>query len=1397
MGEYTDRLRQQELESQQNDVTKWLLPFAAGLGAVALGSYIYKNSFAGQGGNVVANLLHFLGRPNQIGVNVEKVANSGAAVSNTGVSGLRSWLSSTFNLGISKVQLGPIDIVKDLTNIIEILGSTSREDVRERVRDKVTEYINRKYTNAGVGASYFSQNLERVTVDQVLGNKGQWSKVIGENQFTVLQKSRDLGILSGEHILDKNIFVTNKGFVRDTRLRSIFLKPDEHGNLVSKLDFFGQWNVFKSLIGENTGVARLTNPKGVKGRGYFIDGNVYAYAKDMDGNVVEHVIARNKKLREVGDRLAPITAARNNLIEPVIKQRSGFFGNIISAFERKTGIGTSFQNRYTIAQRWIFNPIKRLRAISSGEAVVRKTTTEKSEGHFMFLDEMVGAGMPEIVSNRPKVTKYVGGVVDFSSLTTHQKLSLIFDRSLSHSLVKRSESEKIQASVTSGIKTRLKKENYFTPPPPEGGFKIKGPTHGYYVADKSSIIPGITSTRDFANYLVYRVSHLASESLLGISFLPAKSILGNTARLAAIPLIYEGIHQAYNYADYLSEKYTGFSPTKTAATIYTKLRVAQQQMRELLGIQQVAKSAEENFPGLVNSGLSSIGRSMVAPAAAFGIGSKGSIGLGVTAAAVAYALIGGPSPEQTSENLQKEYAGDVKVPIRKGRFWGIGTMPWEGGEIERFDYSWYTKVMDDPRTKSLYGSQEEYWKYHANVFGVPFPTPSNYFGLNNLFNPYRLDKMHASDRPYEETRSQLEEFPIFGPILGSTIGKIFKPTIYRAGLVPEGLNTGTARDLGMPDVVASKDAIDSLVDRMKKIGNVALEPIGLYKFVLEYFGVKLEPDTEQVATSDTMQSAARRFYGLGLGGMLGETEFIRRFMLSDYGTTSNINNMLNRVPNSSPDWLPGTNSRFKRDNSYFIDFHKGDPFVKVTGGEWRLPGAGYESINQLESGKPGEYSPVDRFLILSDVAPWSDAYRFYERQVSKMSLTPEWAEKVRLAKEYKEKSTTIENRYPRYADSLISLNEHIHDSASYKEARQTYDRFTHDFLAEIPILGSKLAPFRDPYEKYRKMYVEGSEFASWYTPWEDIQRPTIYDIALSNPVMGAVKGGVLGGLLSTPFLSWASPVAAAPVRSLLGGAILGGGLATARIAAGLPSNYVPPHIVEQSRTTEYLDAVAYTKNRALEELANSQGLDSTEFRKARKKTLIGANTPIMLRASLPTSTDKRYFDVFMKTPEANRDQILSSVAPHMAHALAKAWDSDYNTTETADQEAYTKTSEIGLPGYNSLAWHPSVDNKSMQLKLIMHGLGGVSDNYHRYGFYESHEAILKTRLPDLWNETTTFTPPPDYYSGPEYMKEIGQNIYEQQSSYSSIFSTPYGARYTKRLQIDRSQDVMNVVRGRY
>jgi hypothetical protein len=192
--------------------------------------------------------------------------------------------------------------------------------------------------------------------------------------------------------------------------------------------------------------------------------------------------------------------------------------------------------------------------------------------------------------------------------------------------------------------------------------------------------------------------------------------------------------------------------------------------------------------------------------------------------------------------------------------------------------------------------------------------------------------------------------------------------------------------------------------------------------------------------------------------------------------------------------------------------------------------------------------------------------------------------------------------------------------------------------------------------------------------------------------------------------------------------------------------------------------------------------------------MVGANTQIMLRASLPTSMDKKYFDVFLNTPGPNREELLAGVSPHMSYALSKAWTKGYGSVDTSDQEAMDTLADREIPAFDSLLWHPSVDNKSMGLKLVTHGMGGTSDNYHKYGFYESHEATLRSRLPDLWNESTTFISPPKYHSNKEYFQNIAQNI--AGGSRINMMSTPFGARYTQRLQMDRSNETLDIVRGR-
>ena len=88
-------------------------------------------------------------------------------------------------------------------------------------------------------------------------------------------------------------------------------------------------------------------------------------------------------------------------------------------------------------------------------------------------------------------------------------------------------------------------------------------------------------------------------------------------------------------------------------------------------------------------------------------------------------------------------------------------------------------------------------------------------------------------------------------------------------------------------------------------------------------------------------------------------------------------------------WMPGP--------EYYIDFQHGDPYTKVKMGEMRLPGPGYEALHGLHSGTQGVYDPVDAFMILADVAPYSDQYKEYRKIVGGMSrrgeLTPEWQER--------------------------------------------------------------------------------------------------------------------------------------------------------------------------------------------------------------------------------------------------------------------------------------------------------------------------------------------------------------------------------------------------------------------
>ena len=67
---------------------------------------------------------------------------------------------------------------------------------------------------------------------------------------------------------------------------------------------------------------------------------------------------------------------------------------------------------------------------------------------------------------------------------------------------------------------------------------------------------------------------------------------------------------------------------------------------------------------------------------------------------------------------------------------------------------------------SLYGSEENKWDHN------PLLHP-----LKWLKDPYYLEKLHYSDRPYPVASPAFTNVPLLGPLLAATIGRFIKPTV--------------------------------------------------------------------------------------------------------------------------------------------------------------------------------------------------------------------------------------------------------------------------------------------------------------------------------------------------------------------------------------------------------------------------------------------------------------------------------------------------------------------------------------------------------------------------------------------------------------------------------------------
>ena len=338
---------------------------------------------------------------------------------------------------------------------------------------------------------------------------------------------------------------------------------------------------------------------------------------------------------------------------------------------------------------------------------------------------------------------------------------------------------------------------------------------------------------------------------------------------------------------------------------------------------------------------------------------------------------------KSARELRDIYSGEQPVPVRSGRWWWLNQTPWGGGRITGYRPHWYARMKSRPERVALYGSEKEYWRHH------PVLHP-----LNWLKNPYQLEEATYQDRPYPITSPAFSNIPLIGPVLAATLGRLVKPpkrmhesewngddyTLFSPRVEPRG-PAGLA-----PAHPREEFGLSDVVNRQTE---QAAEFTGLSGFLAKTVLNKARNNTGFGQTvyfegSRQLTSWSRKYYdeqvGAGMGPDVGldstaeYSEPFRRFIQRDLKTLQ-----ANEIRNQMPHWLPG--------DDYMTDFRTGDPYTKVDSGASRLPGPGYEALHPELKGVPFEqYPDLERYKILSDVAPWSKEWFIYNTKLNAATM---------------------------------------------------------------------------------------------------------------------------------------------------------------------------------------------------------------------------------------------------------------------------------------------------------------------------------------------------------------------------------------------------------------------------
>ena len=312
--------------------------------------------------------------------------------------------------------------------------------------------------------------------------------------------------------------------------------------------------------------------------------------------------------------------------------------------------------------------------------------------------------------------------------------------------------------------------------------------------------------------------------------------------------------------------------------------------------------------------------------------------------------------------------GEINVQISNGKSLGLRGVGWDKSLTDVSDIN-----VDNLVSSSNGGSYYLSAQYNTG-------TSSGLSGLLKTMNEQLFSDFNFSKKSYMNVGSELnnEDGAL---IFNNPVGNMLKYTsdFYSSKLDPKMINS-------------NNKANDYINDAKFSVSQLS----GMYGFLNDFiFG----DDSKEfrLEQAGNMYSFTRGFWDASIGGVGGPfMEIARRFFPHEDRSRINYNPLVNDMER----WLPQR-------------FLTGDAYAALPKGEMRLPGKGYESLNELHSDSFGTYGAFDRMKILGDVAPSSEEYKLW-RKIAKSTVKDENLIKEMKEIEYRAKKASTDHDFYEY-----------------------------------------------------------------------------------------------------------------------------------------------------------------------------------------------------------------------------------------------------------------------------------------------------------------------------------------------------------------------------------------------